>query len=194
MQQATQLTNRPPGRIRPRLWAILLSVVLIGTTTWNALALDSPTPKSHKELTFHDWKLTARITAVPLRQVLDEVGRLSGVHIRWTNAGGADPISMEFIALPLADALARLLAGQNFMLFYAAASEERLTQVWISSRGGQEEHLSFPFPAGAESEVAPYGEEGPLVDRTPPFEHLPRATMEPGDPASDLGMIELLGR
>lgn len=159
------------------------------------LGLDSPAPKPHKELTFHDRKLTARITAVPLRQVLDEVGRLSGVHIRWTNAGGAEPISMEFTALPLADALARLLAGQNFMVFYRSVTgEERLTQVWISSRGRQEEHLSFPFPAGTEPEVDPYGEEGPLVDRTLPFKHLPHTTMEPGDPASDFGMLELLGR
>ena len=187
MLQPSQLTKYPWKKIRCSLGAILVSLVLTGTTTWSAFALDAPAPKPQHELIFHDQKLNARITTVPLRHVLDEVGRLTGVQIYWTNGGGAEPVSVEFRALPLSTALRRLLYGQNFMLFYRVGDgEDRLTQIWIPSKGGVQEQLSSSPTASLEA--------APLPEEEATVEDLLQAAQQEEDPLSRVDVIEALGR
>jgi hypothetical protein len=63
-----------------------------------------------------------------------ELSRLSGAQVRWLNASGERPVSVDFTALPLDEALRRLLDPYNFVLLYTADGERSaLTQIWISA-------------------------------------------------------------
>ena len=91
-------------------------------------------------MNLREGKLTVRITATPLLQVLEEIKHLSGVRIVWLNGTECDRrVSAEFTDLPLKEGLMRILAQTNFLLFYTSAADEaRLTQIWISSAGGKQ--------------------------------------------------------
>lgn len=67
-----------------------------------------------------DGRLTARLEDADLVDVLREIARQSGLEIRGMPAD-APPVSVTLEAVPLADALPRLLAGQSFLLTYDAA-------------------------------------------------------------------------
>jgi hypothetical protein len=85
-------------------------------------------------LTLQDGKLTARLAAVPLRQVITEISRLSGAQVSWLGQQDESPVSADFSALPVVEALERLLRRKNFLLLYASSAQDaRLTQIWISS-------------------------------------------------------------
>jgi len=70
--------------------------------------------------------LTVRLTSVPVTDVLDELGRQAGAQIRG-QVRDLRAVSVEFEAVPLADALHRLLGDQNFALVYG--HEGRLKSV-----------------------------------------------------------------
>jgi hypothetical protein len=61
--------------------------------------------------------LTVRLTNVPVAEVVDEIGRQSGAQIRG-QVRAAREITAEFDAVPLPEALHRLLGDQNFALIY----------------------------------------------------------------------------
>jgi len=61
--------------------------------------------------------LTVRLTNVPVAEVLDEVGRQTGAAVRGPRPAGA--VSAAFEAVPLDEALKRLLGAQNFALVFA---------------------------------------------------------------------------
>src|SRR5438552_7805145 len=89
--------------------------------------------------------LTVRLTSVPVTDVLDELGRQAGAEIR---GQVRDPraVSVEFEAVPLADALHRLLGDQNFALVYG--NEGRLKSVSLL---GVPQTAAAPTPAAAAS-------------------------------------------
>jgi hypothetical protein len=72
--------------------------------------------------------LTVRLVDVPLDDVLDEIGRQSDAEIRGKTLGERR-VTVSFDDVPLAQALARLLAGQNFALVYD--KEGRLAAVQV---------------------------------------------------------------
>jgi len=85
-------------------------------------------------LTLQEGKLTARIAAIPLRQVILELGRLSDAQVLWMGPPDENPVSVDFTGLSVAEALQRLLPQKNFLLVYAStAPDARLTRIWISS-------------------------------------------------------------
>jgi hypothetical protein len=105
-----------------------MTLALSSLTAGLALA-DSAAPQP--TLTLQGHTLTAQIVTTPLSQVMTEFGKLSGAQVRWLSQENTEPISVSFRALPLEEALSRLLDKQNFLLFYTAGRQ--LTQVWISS-------------------------------------------------------------
>jgi hypothetical protein len=88
-------------------------------------------------LAFHEGKLTAKLNAVPLKQVMQEIGDLSGAEIVWLQQDGAGTVSVDFSNVPFTRALRLILGEKNFLLFYSLADDEaHLSQIWISSGGG----------------------------------------------------------
>jgi hypothetical protein len=61
--------------------------------------------------------LTVRITRVPLSEVIEEIGRQTGAEIRGQLRESRE-VSADFEAVPLPEALHRLLGSQNFALVY----------------------------------------------------------------------------
>jgi len=89
--------------------------------------------------------LTVRLTSVPVTDVLDELGRQAGAEIRG-QVRDLRAVSVEFEAVPLADALHRLLGDQNFALVYG--HEGRLKSVRLLG-GPQTAAAAAPTPAAA---------------------------------------------
>ena len=138
-------------------------------------------------ITFCDGKLSARIVATPLRHVMAEISRLSAAQVQWLNAGGEELVSVEFSNLPVVDALQQILAEKNFLLFYSSSNgEERLTQVWISSRehGGEQIRTAMQVREGNSEKQ----DENPPV----PLATLMQIALNDQDPAVRLEAIEHL--
>lgn len=66
---------------------------------------------------YADDALTVRLTRAPVGEVLEEIGRQTGAEIRGQPAEVRD-VSADFEAVPLPDALRRLLGNENFALVY----------------------------------------------------------------------------
>jgi hypothetical protein len=140
-----------------------MGLVISSTSAYTAHALDSTAVNLTGKITFRNEKLTTKITATSLRQVMEEISKVSGVQLRWLDSGGEEPVTVDFVALPLSKAIPRLLGERHFLLFYSSTGEgARLTQVWISSRKTGTKHLEdtqqplsqeFPLPILSEEEV-----------------------------------------
>jgi hypothetical protein len=135
MKQLRQLTKGPCGTLRWWLRGLLASMALSSTPGY---AADAPAPGvGHFPGTFtlHEETLAVQVAALPLGQVMAEFSRVSGARVLWLTSGAEEPVSVEFPALPLSEALERLLGERNFLLFYSTAGKSmRLTQIWISAR------------------------------------------------------------
>ena len=128
----TQHENRKTMRRWFLLFLTLFFGYLLGTSVCAKEASSTPVAK---KIEFRNGKLTVRLTNASLRRTLEEVGRLSNAEIVWLQPVGEDTVSAAFTALPVPEALERLLHGKNFLLFYTNGGKEgKLSQVWISSR------------------------------------------------------------
>ena len=148
MKCSPLMTKRFPRTPSRWLHGILVSLVLSTGPVDAAYAL-GPAAALPGQLSLQDGKLTARLIATPLRQVMEEVSRLSGARVRWLSSQAAEkPVSVGFAALPLPEALRRILGETNFLLFYAPGGEgTTLTQIWISAKGtGGEQPGLTPRP------------------------------------------------
>jgi hypothetical protein len=146
-----------------RLWQfILISVVLSSVFQANLYLLDAATMDvantiSGKKKTTDDQKkeavakamamifkegqLTVRITSTPLKHVMDELGRLTGVTISWLHPDTDQRISAGFANLPLHEAVQHILYGESYVLSYASTEEgETLSEILIvsESKSGEE--------------------------------------------------------
>ena len=64
--------------------------------------------------------LSASLVAAPIRQVVGEIGRLSGADVQGIAALDDERVSTSFVDLPLASALERVLGARSFALVVAA--------------------------------------------------------------------------
>jgi hypothetical protein len=82
-----------------------------------APAAGRPEDPGGRVIRYADDALTVRVTNEPAREVLEEIGRQTGAEIQGQLAEARD-VSADFEAVPLADALRRLLGNENFALVY----------------------------------------------------------------------------
>jgi hypothetical protein len=101
---------------RAALVAVLVSVLCAGAAR----------SAGERVIQYRDDALTVRVSEVAVSEILDELGRQAGAHIRGEVQTPHD-VSVAFEAVPLSDALHRLLGEQNFALVYGA--EGRLKSV-----------------------------------------------------------------
>jgi hypothetical protein len=101
-------------------------------------------------MTFHDGRVTARVSSAPLRTVMTALSRLSGVEVRWMGQPREEPVSFQIDNLPLAEALGRILKT-NLILTYAPGGRS-LVLVGILPAGEvpvSPEPVPTPTSAGA---------------------------------------------
>ncbi len=126
------------GRGRRRGGAAAAAVVLALAGLLGALGA-----KAERLIRYEHDALTVRLTNVPVAEVLDELRRQTGAEIRGQpHTPGA--VTAEFAAVPLGEALHRLLGEQNFALVFADGG--RLKAVRLL---GEAEGLAAAPPAGA---------------------------------------------
>lgn len=195
MERSTHSTQGTGRTLSRRLGKLLLSLVL-GSVPVSTVAAGSPAAGTFPgTLTLHGETLTAQISAAPLRQVMEEVSRLSGARVLWLQPGGEEPVSVAFTALPFSEALERILTQKNFLLLYAPAAEGgQLSQIWISAeeRGTGQPQTLLPVPLGLPPPPAP---NTPLVEQIPDtlIDTLIQAALRASNPAERLNAISQLG-
>ena len=111
-----------------RPWALLLLPSIVGILLWTGSLHAASAPASDAQkfsgvMLVHKEKLTVQVTGVSLRQVLVEFEKRSGIQVQWLPQSADKQISVAFVALPLAEALPRLLGENSFLLFYRATQE-----------------------------------------------------------------------
>jgi hypothetical protein len=75
----------------------------------------APAAVAAPPVAYQDGRLTARLDGEDLTEVLGEVARQAGLEVRGTPTD-PQPLRLQLDAVPLADALPRLLAGQSFLV------------------------------------------------------------------------------
>jgi hypothetical protein len=74
-------------------------------------------PADERVVKFANDALTVRLANAPVGEVLDEIGRQTGAEIQGQPAEARE-VSADFEAVPLPEALRRLLGNENFALVY----------------------------------------------------------------------------
>ena len=147
--------------IRRRYWrhwwlGCLLAFLVVNqsctTETWAA----TDRPKSEKTISafsglrLQDGLLTAQVTMTPLSQVLSEMSRLSGARVIWLGQPDHRQVSVTFTALPVAEAIERVLRANNFLLVYTSTAEKaHLKEIWITTRNSSTPTVIRPASASA---------------------------------------------
>ncbi|MCS6925681.1 MAG: hypothetical protein NZ578_07255 [Candidatus Binatia bacterium] len=125
-----------------RIAGVLGSLLFFCGISTSSSAADEP-----KTLTFQNGRLSAHLSATPIRQVMEHLGSLTGARVLWLHQAEDTPVSVDFTDLPLADALRRILGGRNFMLFYRSSGQETwLSEIWISAPSGGQGQAVSPLP------------------------------------------------
>src|SRR5262245_34255926 len=117
--------------------AIVLGVVVGGLATAGAAP-----DHDGLRVVYRDDRLSGHVDAVPLRDVLDAVAAASGAEIRGQPVDNR-PVSADLDAVPIDDALHRLLGSQNFTLSLGSGGQLK-TVVLL---GGPEAPAPPPAPA-----------------------------------------------
>jgi len=150
MQQTTRSLLSDICR-RYRWAGYLLALLVVNTScisdTW--AAADRPqrekTTAAFSGLQLQNGLLTAQVTATPLPQVLSEMSRLSGARVVWLGQPDHRQVSVTFTALPVAEAIPRVLGGNNFLLVYASTADKaRLKEIWIATRPSPTQTVIYP--------------------------------------------------
>jgi hypothetical protein len=110
--------------------------------------------------------LTVRLVGVPVLEVLTEIGRQSGAEIRGVTSESRD-VTASFEAVPLPQALSRLLGDQNYALIYGSGGKLRTLRLLGGS--GDAVVLTAAPPPLASKDPTPLLEHrvrvtGPLAD------------------------------
>ena len=90
--------------------------------------------------------VTVRLAKVPVTDVLNEIGRQAGANIRGQVRTPHD-VSVEFEAVPMSDALHRLLGDQNFALVYGHDGELKSVRLLGGPQVGGPPPAPAPAPA-----------------------------------------------
>jgi hypothetical protein len=160
-------------------WVLTLGLgVASSFSLANGLALaaggrDVSTPAARLEMAFRDGRLTARVVAAPLHEVMAEIGRLTGAKVRWLNQYGDERVSLQLADVPLDVALEKILQ-KNFTLSYASSGI--LTGIWISSRGTGGEPAGGPQAGAVTNRLIAVEDRG----EPPTGRNQPRARTDPG--------------
>jgi hypothetical protein len=63
------------------------------------------------------------------------MSRLSGARVIWLGQPDHRQVSVTFTALPVAEAIERVLGANNFLLVYASTADTaRLKEIWVATR------------------------------------------------------------
>jgi hypothetical protein len=133
--------------------------------------------------------LTVRLTKVPLSEVLDDVAHQSGAEVHG-ELRAPHEVSAEFDAVPLPEALHRLLGDQNFALVYGMGGKLRVVKLL----GAQSGTVSVAAVAAAPPTTVPSAADlAGLIARHPPIPVSGHLAGTVGGPTASLSQLFDLG-
>lgn len=154
----------PRRRVACRFLGALL-VGALGASIPAAAADDAAT--SDRVIRYENDALTVRLARVPITDVLSELERQTGASVRGSLLDPRE-VTAEFKAVPLSQALARLLGDQNFALVYGEGGRLRV----VTLLPGGQATAPRPAPVGPTTTVPPNAvtleEFAQLIDSQPP--------------------------
>ncbi len=145
-------------------------------------------------LAFKEGRVSGRIRGVPLREVLSELSRQTGIPAYLSGGGMDEKIRVQFEDLPLEEALRRIL-GRNYILVYARANPRlgraapgRLSGIRVLSRPAASlAHEARARPPGA---AAPIASPRASSDTSP--QALSRQALQAARPADRIAALRAL--
>jgi len=184
---------------------MVVSLVLSTGPIGSAFAFGPVPAPLPRQITLQDGRLTAQVVATPLRQVMEEMSRVSGARVRWLSGQAEEnPVSVEFTAIPLPEALRRILKEMNFLLFYTSTGNStKLTEVWILSGIGKSQVGHTPTPVSPEMVPLPIADSTSQSEEAEdrqaqfaamPLEILIQTAVGTSDPPLRIEAIAYLGR
>ncbi|NIO20109.1 MAG: hypothetical protein GTN76_05040 [Candidatus Aenigmarchaeota archaeon] len=92
--------------------------------------------QASKMMVFQKGKLTVKkIRYIPLKIVMEEFGRITGVTVLWEAPEVKKLVSLGFTDHSLDKAVRNILHGESYLLFYTSTQEgEKLTKILILPR------------------------------------------------------------
>jgi hypothetical protein len=195
MNDSTLMARWSSRTLGSWLLGILASLVLGSLPGRTADAVGPAAINTPPWIALQDGKLTVHTRKAPLRQVMEEISRLSGVQVRWMEPNaGEQEVSVKLTDFPVSAVLRRVLRETNFILFYTGTGEgATLTHIWIASKGEGGEQPVLERQPDPPVEATPVAEE-PAEDRAPPLDTVIQTAMSGQDLYSRLSAIESLGR
>jgi len=125
---------------RPRRAAMGLLLVVLAQTPAR------PEDGAARVVRYANDALTVRLSRASVNEVLDEIARQTGAEIRGQSMDSRE-VSADFDAVPLPEALDRLLGSQNFTLIYGENGNLRAVQLLGEARN--------PAPRPPETPITP---------------------------------------
>ena len=172
-----------------RLSLFLFVSVLLGSTFPLDGALGASEPEAAKGpfvVELRGDRLTVRVKEIPLRMVLEAIGRHSGVEVAF--AGPLEEkITASFDELPLDEGVKRFLGGRSYVFLYAAAGAGQPPSVVLSKVSV----LGEGRPAGHGPEQGPPKPGRPGASAQPDPAK-PAEAMEPLAAGDEAGMMRNL--
>jgi hypothetical protein len=158
----------PRRRRARRLVAAPLLAAVLGLNV-TALAADDAATPPDRVIRYENDTLTVHIVRMPVTEVLSELEQQTGATVRGSLLDPRE-VSADFKAVPLAQALARLLGDQNFALVYGEGGRLRVINLLP---GGQVAAVPRPMAATPPTTVPPQSavtleEFAQIIDSQPP--------------------------
>lgn len=127
-----------------RIFGLAVAIAFFGPLT--TLAATTTTAPSRRVIEYSQDALTVRLDEVPLTEILADIGQQSGAEIRGSLR---EPriVTAEFDAVPLVEALGRLLADRNFSLVYDKRGRLRAVKLLHGSLADDAPLAVIPAPA-----------------------------------------------
>jgi hypothetical protein len=143
------------GRYRRAGWGLVLVV---------AVAVHAEKAAPERVIRYEKDTLTVHVVGMPVLEVLAEIGRQSGAEIRGM-VRDAHEVTAQFDAVPLPQALYRLLGDQNYALVYGSGGKLK----GVRLLGGSGEPVLLAAPATEHKDPGPLLEKrvrvaGPVAD------------------------------
>jgi hypothetical protein len=133
-------------------FGLAVAAALSGSLT--ALASTDPAAPSGRVIQYSKDALTVRLDKVPLSDVLADIGQQSGAEIRGSLREPRE-VTAEFEAVPLAEALGRLLGDQNFALVYDKQGKLRAVKLLGGPLAGGSAPAAVASPPAAPAAKTP---------------------------------------
>ena len=155
-----------------------------------ALAIAGFATADERVIKYENDTLTVRLTKVQLSEVLDDVAHQSGAEVHG-ELRSPHEISAEFDAVPLPEALHRLLGDQNFALVYGTGGKLRVVKLLGAQPGtaGVTPVAAAPPP----TTVASTADMAGLLARHPPIPVSGRLAEIVGGPTASISQLFDLG-